>query len=428
MHEAREALAEIIIATDATESLHELEDQLAQFGFRLEHLQRLEQVSDRLAQAPATLLVLDIDLEREGAGLELARTLSERGHSPKTLIFLSHHQDIHTRLEAVRAGAKGFLTKPLSLASLVDLFDRHLYQPPNPPKRRLLIIEDSESQRLVMQRFFELKGYEVRCLADMELLLDVIAEHEPDLLLTDLYIDQSDGFEMAQVLRQWERTAKIPIIIITGEASPEIRRRVITTGVDDYLIKPVDLHDLAAIVAGTIERSSYLQHFMHRDALTGLLNHGQIRSRLRIELKRAQRQDQPLSLVMLDLDNFKQVNDQYGHLVGDEVLRQLSIMLKHRLRATDIAGRYGGEELALILTETAGAQAMYVMERLREAFATLPFRAGENTFHVSFSYGVACWPGEDDLNALWEAADRALYGAKGSGKNSGVLALPPQRQ
>lgn len=420
-----QATTEIVIATRADDTLKELDEQLAQFGFHLARYNDAAQLLERQRQHPAKLLILDLDLEVTGGGLQLALRLQDEGLTPQTLIFLSERQDIHTRHAAVRAGAHGFLSKPLSLASLIDLFDRHLYQGPQPQARKLLIIEDSESQRLIMQRFFESKGYEVRCLSSIDNLLDVIAEHEPDLLLTDLYIGDLDGFEIAKVLRQWERTAKIPIIIITGEQSPEIRRKVITSGVDDYLIKPVDLHDLAAIVSGTIERSNELQRYMHRDALTGLLNHGQIRARLRVELKRAQRNNAPLSLVMLDIDDFKVVNDTHGHLTGDEVLRQLAILLKHRLRATDIAGRYGGEELALILTETGGAQAMYVMERLREAFSSLPFRGHDaSPFNVTFSYGVACWPGESDINALWEAADRALYGAKASGKNTGVLALP----
>ena len=161
---------------------------------------------------------------------------------------------------------------------------------------------------------------------------------------------------------------------------------------------------------------------MVRDSLTGLLNHTNLKEQLEIEVSRAMRLKQNIALAMLDLDHFKAVNDQYGHATGDRVLRSLSRMLMQRLRSTDVVGRYGGEEFAVILTGANAEEAAKRLHTVRESFAELSHFADGQEFKVTFSCGIAAAPPNGESAGLSEAADKALYEAKHAGRNCIVVA------
>ena len=156
---------------------------------------------------------------------------------------------------------------------------------------------------------------------------------------------------------------------------------------------------------------------MVRDSLTGLLNHTTFKERLRAEAARAARQDKPLSVALIDIDHFKSVNDQYGHPVGDRVIKNISRLLRQRLRGADVIGRYGGEEFAVALPDTPLDKAVSVIDQIRATFAAIDQRAGNSGFHSTFSAGVAQCPPLTDSEALIKAADEALYAAKRGGRD-----------
>jgi diguanylate cyclase (GGDEF)-like protein len=160
---------------------------------------------------------------------------------------------------------------------------------------------------------------------------------------------------------------------------------------------------------------------MIRDSLTGLYNHTHTLYLLEQEIVRARQKDQPLAFAMIDIDEFKKVNDTYGHPIGDRILRSLSMFLKQRLRKTDHIGRYGGEEFAVILPNTSARDAQNVLDEIRQRFSELQQQAGEQEFRVSFSCGVADWQG-DSAQTLCERADKALYRSKEHGRNQISLA------
>jgi len=164
-----------------------------------------------------------------------------------------------------------------------------------------------------------------------------------------------------------------------------------------------------------------LRALMVRDSLTGLLNHTNYKERLRAEVARAKRQNKLLSVAIIDIDHFKKVNDTYGHPAGDRVIKNLSRLLKQRLRGADVIGRYGGEEFALALPDTPIGVALGVINDLRESFAAIEQHAGKATFQNTFSAGVAeCSPQHPalmDTEALIKAADEALYVSKHGGRN-----------
>jgi len=197
-------------------------------------------------------------------------------------------------------------------------------------------------------------------------------------------------------------------------------------GAEGFITKPIQPDNLVSEVVLRAERMRTLRALMARDSLTGLFNHTTTTQLLDNALVAARRQGSQLSFAMIDVDRFKQVNDTYGHPVGDQVLLALARVLQQRLRTSDLVGRYGGEEFAVILNDVSPEKSTQIMEQLREDFSRLVFNAGDARFSCSFSCGVASFPQLVDLESLREAADKALYQAKHAGRNRVVAYVETQ--
>jgi len=193
-------------------------------------------------------------------------------------------------------------------------------------------------------------------------------------------------------------------------------------GGDDFLTKPIDPTHLSTTVKNRAQRARVLNNLIVRDSLTGLFNHTHILDRLSLACRKAQENNTRVCFAMVDIDFFKKVNDNYGHPVGDKVISALSLFLKQRLRKTDIVGRYGGEEFAVILADTSGEDALHVMNDIREVFSQLEHSADEADFKVSFSCGVCSFTGSNS-DTIVKEADEALYEAKRQGRNNVQLYL-----
>jgi diguanylate cyclase (GGDEF)-like protein len=196
-------------------------------------------------------------------------------------------------------------------------------------------------------------------------------------------------------------------------------------GADDFLTKPIQPHHLIAAVANRANRASFIRALVRRDPLTGLLNHSALLEMTGVELARARRNKAPLTLAIIDIDNFKAINQTHGHPTGDRVLRSLARQLKQRLRVVDLIGRYGGEEFAVVFSATPGADALQVINSIREDFARVAHSSSQSSFHATFSCGLASVPDFVEVQRLLDAADRGLYEAKRRGRNCAVLTTPP---
>ena len=164
---------------------------------------------------------------------------------------------------------------------------------------------------------------------------------------------------------------------------------------------------------------------MVQDSLTGLLKHTKIKERLAADISRARRSEEPLTYAMLDIDHFKNINDQYGHPTGDQVIKSLARLLQQRLRQSDSIGRYGGEEFAVVLPGCDLQAAAQVLEHIRDGFAKLRFRHGGEIFSVTLSAGLACIQQFGDAEGINRAADEALYSAKRDGRNRIAISQAP---
>jgi diguanylate cyclase (GGDEF)-like protein len=256
--------------------------------------------------------------------------------------------------------------------------------------------------------------------------LESLLEFTPDLILIDIYMPECNGMELATVIRQLDAFVGIPIVFLSAESDLDKQLFAIGLGADDFLTKPIQPQHLVSSVSSRVGRSLKLRSFMVRDGLTGLLNHSAVKEQLNREVAQAKRRQAPLAFAMVDIDHFKQVNDTYGHPVGDRVIKSLSRLLKQRLREADTVGRYGGEEFAVILSNTDGEMAERVLDDIRKDFSQLRHQADGREFYVTFSCGVADVSDFSDPAKLCNAADKALYKAKHAGRNRVMPADVPE--
>ena len=215
---------------------------------------------------------------------------------------------------------------------------------------------------------------------------------------------------------------------LSSETNRQIQYQAIKMGGDEFLVKPVHEDELIAVVSSKIERARSLRRFMVQDSLTGLLNHTRIKQHLAQSIMLAKRDNTPVSFAMLDIDHFKKVNDQYGHPVGDRVIKSLAKMLLQRVRKSDVVGRYGGEEFAVVLHGAGLDDAYRSMNRIREDFSQVYHTYEDGIFASTFSCGIAGFPGLEDPNVVAAKADLALYESKRGGRNKVSLfgKKPPQ--
>ena len=281
----------------------------------------------------------------------------------------------------------------------------------------ILIVDDDEILAETYALALENSGMRAHVETNPSAGLSRITETYPDLVLMDLQMPGVSGVELARVIRQSRRHLSLPLVFLSSERDPSRQLEARKLGGDDFIVKPVDLEWLVSLVRMRADRAIRLRSMMDRDSLTGLLNHGKFVDRLFHELERCQRTGVELSLVLIDLDSFKSVNDTYGHVSGDQVLRTLAHTLSVALRRIDIVGRYGGEEFAILLLDTPPQAAVVVIDKIRRRFSEIEFEAKNHKFFVTFSAGVSGSRKHLTTEALISAADDYMYQAKAEGRN-----------
>jgi diguanylate cyclase (GGDEF)-like protein len=356
-------------------------------------------------------IVVMADDTDESALLELQSRSTET-----PLLFVSTCDDWPTRLAAFRHGAAGFFTWPDDFPALLGSLDR-LHDEKNPVPFRVLIVDDDSLVVGHCAAVLRGAGLEVATLTQPDDILDAMAEARPELLLLDLHLGACSGIEAAGVVRQAHGHDGIPIVFLSSERDLAVQLAALRVGGDDFLTKPISDEHLIAAVTIRASRFRALSTLMERDGLTGLLNQFHIRLRLEEMLALAIRRGSPLSFAVLDIDHFKSVNDRFGHPAGDRVLRSLARLLARGGRRSDIVGRYGGEEFAVILPDTRAADARRLLDGLRLRFGAIEHDHAGMRFHVSFSGGVTDTTECDQLGELIARADAALYRAKQGGRD-----------
>ncbi len=383
------------------------------------------------------------------------------------IIMVTALNGTEDKVRGLESGADEFLTKPVNRAELLARVKSMLrlkqyrdqlmlrtrseqaFAHPAAPapfskavshRQKVLLVEDNaKDQRLLSGQLAE-QPYDVVVAADGEAALQHALAGGIDLLLLDIFLPGIDGFDVCQQLKASGETRDIQVVLITCLNDLDGKIKGMERGADDYLIKPVDGRELTARIKALLAKKSYLDqlhaHYEQAlssaisDGLTGLYNHAYFKKFLGLELKRSLRQNYPTSLLMLDLDNFKSLNDRFGHPAGDRVLQDMARIIKDGIREVDLAARYGGEEFAVVLPYADADGAMVVAQRILGAVRAyrpegdLAGRVEE----ITVSIGLATCPADNDqADNLIKTADRLLYKAKSSGKNR-IAAIEHQRR
>jgi len=291
----------------------------------------------------------------------------------------------------------------------------------------ILIIDDSELiQRLIAARVAEL-GVDIIEAEDGHTGIDMAEARQPDLILLDIKMPEVCGFEVCAKLKLNPATVDIPVIFITGLDTSVDKVRAFDLGAVDYVTKPFDPAELKARVRSALKVKNLMDMLASQaqlDGLTGLHNRRYFDQRLAQEIAASQRYNKPVGLVLIDIDMFKQINDQHGHPRGDQVIKRFAELIQTACRETDTPCRYGGDEFAIILPETEKAKAQVLAGRLHEMICTDSEMQSYINAAVTPSIGAACaMPGEEiDASGLLLKADQALYQSKEAGRNRVTIA------
>ena len=298
--------------------------------------------------------------------------------------------------------------------------------------RTVLVIEDDVHIRALLRAILAGRGYEVIEAADGWAGIARARAQRPDAILLDLGLPYMDGLDVLDALKDDDDTWPIPVIVVTANGRASMAGTALDAGAHDFVRKPFDNEELCARVDAAVrakmrhealqDEKSELERQATIDELTGLPNRRSLDAELRRQIARAERSGRRFSVVMVDIDRFKTINDHHGHSVGDEALRRVAGRLSSRVRRGDIVGRWGGEEFLVIAPETDAAGASVLAESLRLALCAeaMPIADGV-TVDLSASFGVAVWERET-AESLVNRADAALYDAKDTGRNAVVTA------
>jgi len=286
-------------------------------------------------------------------------------------------------------------------------------------KFSVLVVDDDPDKRMLLTVALQMAGYEVRTANDGEEGLSAVETYQPDLIITDVMMPKMDGYDLARRVRANPQTRFVPIIIQTAARSEaQDARRGSEVGALGYITDPTDIDLLLARARTLLDFKQYLdtvEEEAFTDHLTGLANRRRFERQLEREISRTLRYAHPFCLLYLDIDNFKLVNDTYGHEAGDETIRRLALVLQAGTRGIDLAARIGGEEFAVILPETDFTGGLDVAERLRLAIKEMEV---PTVGHITASFGVAEFPlCASTGREIMSVADAALYEAKRNGRD-----------
>lgn len=294
---------------------------------------------------------------------------------------------------------------------------------------KVLIVDDQRSMRMVSSAVVSSLGHAVVEASAGQEAVDICASQKIDLVLMDVEMPGLDGFEATKKIRDANSTW-FPIIFVSAKTDPKFFSEGIRSGGDIYLFKPIVPEVLESMIHA-MERLVNIQDELHgtkvkmellayQDQLTGLVNRRGFDKAMALEFQRAQKQKSPLSIIMVDVDQFKPFNDNYGHQAGDDCLKEVaSILKKSACRATDIVTRYGGEEFALVLPNTTAKDAEKLGQRIVESFKECAYPHAHSTVepYVTVSGGVAELSKHAAIEDLIKDADETLYIVKESGRN-----------
>ncbi|MCA4774121.1 PleD family two-component system response regulator [Wolbachia endosymbiont of Mansonella perstans] len=451
--------AKILVVDDVLSNVKLLEARLKAEYYTVIVAHDGKEAVDLVAKQQPDIILLDIMMPKIN-GFEVCKSLKSNPlttHIPIIMVTALH--DTHDRVQGINAGADDFLTKPIdetalsarirSLTRLKMVIDElRLRGETNAEiggvtgssimdysnqifNANILVVDEDVFQAEQIYNVLSQRFCSIKVLNDPTEALKIGIEDNYDLIISDMQFSQTDGLRLCSEFRSKVETRYTPILILSEDYDKSNLVKALNVGANDYLIVPLDESELIARVNLQVKRKRYQDalrmnlfnnaEMSIKDPLTNCYNRRYFDTHLKNIVKDSVEKDRRLSLMILDIDYFKVVNDDFGHSAGDELLKQMQKRISENIRVTDLLARFGGEEFVVVMPDTNISDAYTVAERIREIIATEPFElSGENTTHsVTVSIGVAEMQKSDldNIKKFIVRADRYLYKAKNNGRN-----------
>jgi len=363
--------------------------------------------------------VLDMNFAEDGGeSLKLLEDLAAR-EPPVPVLALTGGEALVDRVEVARRGGRGFVQRTRSAGQVIDAVADAIDRRDPPAEAKVLAVDDDPAISAALDALLTPRGLTVTTLNDPLRFWDALEEVGPDLLVLDLDMPELDGIDLCRAVRADGRFGQLPVVFLTARADATSVQRIFEAGADDYVSKPIVGPELVTRILNRLERIKLFRELAERDSLTGVATRRRSTAMLEDLMAMSDRFGQPVSLAILDLDRFKQLNDRLGHAAGDVALRRFGEMLVGAFRGEDAIGRWGGEEFVVGMYGMARDDGVQRVAELLESFRGEEFTGRDGaTTHPSFSAGVSEYPRDGrDLHELYQAADDALYSAKAAGRD-----------
>ncbi len=411
----------------------------ARYQIQVSVASNIAQAQQMIAQQSPRIVVFDLasvaDLpDSDSAEFQLLAKL-RANHPPVPALILTAVASFENRVRMARLGVTGLLQVPVTptevLETAVQVLRKSVLL-----AGKLLIVDDDPAMLTLLQVLMQPWGFQLQLLSEPQRFWQMLENFEPDLVLLDAKMPQISGFDLCRVLRSAPRWQDLPVLFMSGYTDAATIERVFAAGADDYIRKPIVAPELMARVLGWLKRVHSQRLQADIDSLTGIANRRKSTQSLTRLLGLAQRQERSLCFALIDFDHFKQINDNYGHPVGDHILRRFGESLRSTFRVEDVIGRWGGEEFIVALygiSRQEGTQRLeaflHAWQQERFTVAAAPVAAeepidapleGQTTYSLgtTFTAGIAIYPDDaTDLQSLYWLADEALYKAKAAGRN-----------
>jgi diguanylate cyclase (GGDEF)-like protein len=406
----------ILLAIDRDPVLsRELELEAASWNIQVIHVADLDAIQTQLQRIEPNLILLDLEFLKDPASRSRLMAILQDFAPSTPIVALSGEEDYGDRLLAVQTNAKLFLSKTTPLPQILQSITQ-IWQELHWGAAKVLVVGQAKTTRRMRTSLSH--TLQITELNDFTQIWETIKAVHPDLLLLEMQVPDN-GLQLCQAIRQDPYWNWLPVVVLTEAVMPGVLHDIFAAGADDYITDTTPLESVAVQVTNRIRRSRLLRSASQVDALTDLSNRQQSIQGLNQLLRIAQRSQQPVCFAVLDLDHFKRVNDQYGHLQGDRVLRQFGQFLKQKFRAGDVVARWGGEEFVVGMYGITWGDGTERLAEILEEWRSIPLAPNQETaLTTSFSAGVSQYPQDGiTVQMLYRAADTALYRAKVSGRD-----------
>lgn len=419
----------LLIVDDDLILAQHIASEAVSWGIDADVATTLQQANNLISKQKPDVVLLDLSFAEIGEnGWEFLAQLHSLYPEISVLVFTARDQ-LSDRVQAARLGSKGFLQKPIAPSQVLATISQTL-QNLDQNLSKVLIVDDDPEILKLLQKVLEPEGYKLILLDNAQEFWEVLERTVPDLLILDVELhgcitdngisltSELNGFDLCQIIRNDPQWYNLPILFLSAHADSKTVLQGFEAGADDFLHKPIVPTDLLIRVKKRLEQGKIRRH-TELDSLTGVSNRGKSMQDVTRLLRLAVRQQQPFSLAVLDLDQFKLVNDQYGHEMGDRVLNYFGQLLNQSFRMEDVVGRWGGEEFVVGMYGISKENGVKRLKKMLKIFREIKFtdRNGKE-FQVTFSAGIAQLIEDgEDLQTLYRAADQTLYKAKTQGRN-----------